>query len=432
MIKKKIIFILPFLALLMLSACGEDRTQEYEAFTQHNRWMFEVMSDKYLWSSKFSEQTWKDYFAKPEKYFSKLIGKGDKDNGSYIVVDSLHLDSHPRGHYNHLDSYGLDFALVKDPTSATTRTYARVITVYPNSPASKAGLIRNDYIESSDGYKISSSTSYMLENGPSHNLVVKRMLADDAGICYWNGERETTLGASTQVEDAPYLYHVFSEQKGKVIGYLMCNHLNPGLSTSRDADTRYRDQLAQIFQIFKSQKVQELVLDLRLCNYGTLDMARTLASYIVPASCKDKAFATTFWNSKYSASNQTITFDAQLSQQSLGLSRIFIITSGMTQGAPEWVINSLCYALGKENVTCIGGRTAGQEFMTEHAGDYGNQIHIYPAVAYVGNGDGDYESYTNGFAPDIEFEEFGEYLYDYGDTYETLLRIALDRINTHN
>lgn len=416
---------------MLLISCGEDRTYEYENLTKHNIWMFDLMKDKYLWADRFTEQTWKDYFDRPYDYFARLIKKGDKDNGSYMLIDTLLVDNQQRGYFNHLDSYGIDFVLMQDPTKSTTKSYARIVTVYPNSPAAEAGLHRNDFIETADGFKLTSSSAYLITSGDAHLLVVRQLSVDEAtGLCVWTSSREVQLPASRYVEDAPYFIKKFITDSGQRIGYLMCNRLTEYPVERNEVSNKYVGLMDQAFADFKQNGISELILDLRLCNFGSLAMARRLASHIVPASSLSKTFATTFWNERNLDNNEVIPFDASLASSTLGLQRVVILTGSYTKGAAEWAIQGLRYALGEENVCIIGTATAGQEFMTQHLGDYETHLHIYPAVAYVGNGDGDYKSYTDGITPDESIAEL-DYpdLYEYGDQRERLLNTALELIS---
>lgn len=418
------------LLLALIVSCGEDRTYEYEKKTEHNIWMFEQMSNKYLWADNFKEQTFKDYFAFPQKYFSTLIAKGNKDNGSYIEIDTLNVDNHSRGYFNHIDSYGFDFVLIKDPTGATTKSYARVITVYPDSPAEKAGLMRNDFIEMVDAYKLSVNNVSLLEKGQSRTYYVKKIIEDEeTGLLSWTETEELVIGASTYVEDVPY--HVFGMYYSQDlrIGYLMCSRLTECAIEKGVQTSDYVNEMDRCFANLKKLSVNRLILDLRLCNFGTMEMARRMASYIVPYSSLDKTFAMTFWNDKNKDNNEIIRFDSNLADKTLGLDEVVVITSEYTQGAAEWLINALKYVLGEEKVIVVGKTTAGQEFMTMHIADYKNMLHLYPAVAYVGNGNGDYESYVNGIMPDVEFDEKSKpSLYPYGDMKEVLLNLALENI----
>ena len=209
----------------------------------------------------------------------------------------------------------------------------------------------------------------------------------------------------------------------------MCNRLTESAIELSHSSSDYKSDMDDAFSMLKSNNIDELILDLRLCNFGTMDMARRLASYIVPDEALDSVFAKTFWNDANSANNETVYFDSSLKGRNLGLDRVYVITSSYTQGAAEWVISALSYVLGEDNVVLIGTTTKGQNVMTQHVGDYEDMIHLYPSVAYVSNGSEDYSIYKNGFTPDVDVNEF-EYmeLYDYGNSYEVLLLTALEEI----
>ena len=151
----------------MTISCGDDRTWQYEEMTQHNHWLFAEMKDKYLWgdSLKEFEPAWKDYFNQPSEFLSKLAAKSKQgDSWSYVEVDTLNEDRHKRGNFNHVNSYGMDFVLMNDPTGQTTKQVLRVLTVYPNSPAERAGLLRNDFICSYNSQKIASNNLSKLQS----------------------------------------------------------------------------------------------------------------------------------------------------------------------------------------------------------------------------------------------------------------------------
>lgn len=429
---KKYLYILTVFSAFLLFSCAEDRTHEYDHYYEHNIWMFDVMSDKYLFADKFSEQSWKDYFSTPSNYFKKLIEKGTDDNASYIVIDTLAVDPQQRGHFNHISSYGFDFLLMSDPTGSTTKSYARVTTVYPDSPAERAGLKRNDFIESYSGIKITTNNLEKLENGPKITLTVKRLYANTETSAYeWESEEKISLSTSEPVDDKPFpIYKVFNIQNNN-IGYLMCNQLVESSTEGGNSSGDNSQQLDNIISYFRQKDINNLVLDLRLCNFGTYEMSRKLASYIIPSNSLDKVYSMTFWNENNKANNESATFDTSLSGKTLDLDFVYVITSAYTKGAAEWLINGLKFALGADNVVIVGTKTAGQNMMTQNIGDYNDVLHLYPAVAYISDGSGDYSLYTSGIEPTIEADEMKvAYLYDYGLQYEYLLQTALTHMFT--
>lgn len=429
---KKYLYILTILSAFILLSCGEDRSYEYENLTQHNIWMFDIMSDKYLFSENFSEQTWKDYFASPDKYFKKLTDKASSDKSSYIIVDSIANDPHKRGHFLHNVSYGFDYVLMKDPTNSTTKQYVRVVTVYPDSPAERAKLKRDDYIETYSGIKITAANQDKLEKGTQITLQVRNLVANrELSVFEWDSLRTVILPAAEKVEDKAFMTKNYFEIDGNRIGYLMCNQLiessdGPGISRAAVDNVQVLDE---IIAGFRQKDINHLVLDLRLCNFGTLEMSRRLASYIIPPNSLDKIYAKTFYNVRNQAKNDSITFDTSLRGKTLDLDYVYVITSGYTKGAAEWLINGLIHALGAENVVTIGAKTAGDNLLTQHAGDYNDMIHLYPAVAYVSDASGDYESYSKGITPTISDDEFNYTpLYEYGHRHEALLSKAIEHI----
>ena len=127
---------LVFSVLLLFACKGEDRSHEYESLTAHNTWMFGVMKDKYLFGDNIQEQDYKKYFQTSTNFFKTLVSSASTtDSWSYILVDSAATDPHVRNSFNHLDSYGIDFRVVTDPTKTTSRSMARITYIVDESPA---------------------------------------------------------------------------------------------------------------------------------------------------------------------------------------------------------------------------------------------------------------------------------------------------------
>ena len=424
-------YLLAVCGVLMAISCGEDRTWQYEEKTQHNHWMQEVMLDKYLWGDSLVnfEPAWKQFFSTPSEFLSTLTAKSKQgDSWSYVEIDTLSEDSHKRGYYNHVNSYGFDFILMTDPTGQTTKQVLRVTTVYPNSPADRAGLVRNDFICSYNGNKLSSSNVSKLQSGAARTLEVRHIAQDELeGGIYWVDTVTVSLPASEYVEDEAFPVSMIILADGKKVGYLMCTRLLecPIEKGVKNANTTvYRDVLDGIMAQMKSAGVDEMVLDLRLCNFGTLEMAQRLASYVVAPSALGGTFVKTCWNERYASNNLSLPYDTSVGN--LGLSRVYILTSSYTQGAAEWLIHALQYSMGEQNVVLIGKATKGQNVMTQEVGN-NFHVHLFPVVAYVADGAGNYD--YSSIAPTIEMDEFNYVtLADYGNPEEVLLNISIQHI----
>ena len=393
----------------LLVGCGEDRTYEYEALTERAHWMEEEMKEWYLWGDSLKEVEWKNYFSSPSDFLKKLTAQApETDSWSYCSTDTLEENFFTRGQFDYLDSYGLDFEMLTDPTKQTTKQYARIKTVYPGSPADECGMVRDDCIGFIDGAKATSSNMSLLKSGGEHTLLVSRMgfLGDSL---VWETENDTLiLTASRRVEEPQVMASGVYGDKGYV---MLCN-LNgfPGFS--------------EILSFSEILGISELILDLRLCNNGTMEGAQKLLESVVPIEKSGQVFAKTIWNSHKSENNKSWTLN--VSASTLGVERVSVITSGYTQGAAEWVVRGLASVLGSDNVYIIGTKTAGQNVMLGEIGST-YDITLRPAVAFVADAEGNYD-YSGGITPDEVVNEFSYTpLYPYGDEREVLLQMLLGR-----
>lgn len=413
-----------------LVSCGEDRTHEFEEATACGHWMQELMQAHYLWGDSVKDLTWKQYFGDPQNIFKRFTQQAPiTDSWSWCSIDTLDSDNHERGYYNHLNSYGLDLLLMTDPTGETSRTYARIISVYPNSPAEQCGLQRGYFIGAVDGTRMSSSLVSNLVSGKSRTVEVLQLGVNDSLTAYeWTATDTVTLSASTYVEDKPYPTLRSFEIGGQKAVYLQCNRLTEGPTEIDSESQTYVQELSSVMAQIRILSPQYLILDLRLCNDGTLVMSQRMASYLVSGLASDAVFAKTIYRSDLSEQNESLTFLNDLTAQSLNLQQLFIITSSYTKGAAEWLIRGLKANLGDDYVTTVGSTTAGQIVdVGTFSSDY--YITLHPAICYVADGTGNYD-YAEGISPDTEIDELSSVvLYPYGDPRETILATILEALD---
>lgn len=390
-------------ATMLPAACGEDRTYEYEAMTEQAHWIQTTMQEKYLWGDSVKDMQWKEYFGSPISFIQKITSKVPQgDKWTYCTIDTLLQDDHTRGMFNHIDSYGLDLTLMTDPTGETTKQFARVLTVYPNSPASECGLERGDFIAQIDGEKVTSKNMSNLTKGREHKLVVNRLDANevDASL-YWEVIDTLLLPPSRKVADNQVWV---SKMVRNDMGYVMLANLSDG-------------HAAEAVSQLLANNPSTLVIDLRLCNQGTIDEAHQLASLL---AADDGVFVQTIFNSRRNDQNRKYECGNTHRQMS-----VCFITGNYTQGAAEWLIHGLKRLNGADGVVTIGTKTAGQNVWLEQCKpDY--PFTMYIAAAYIADADGDY-NYNKGLEPDAEIDEFRfVQLFDYGTDDETLLQAAIE------
>lgn len=424
----------PYISLfvLLIVACGEDRTYQYVEKTARDHWIQETMQANYLWGDSIKDLDWKVYFNDPKTFFSKMIAQAPvKDSWSWCSIDTLNEDYHVRGNFNHVNSYGMDFTVMTDPTTATSRQYARVISVYNGSPAYRCGIRRGDFIAMIDGSRFTSSASSSLVSGKSHTLVVNKLGIDysevEEGQFVWASEDTLQLPASEYVEDVAFpIAHVVETDRGSV-GYLMCNRLTAGPIETDPQSNAYLNGLNEAMASFDGKDFEAFVLDLRLCNFGTMEMACRLASYLVEETNEGRVFAKTFHRTDRTDANTSYLFDSDALARNLAVSHLYIITSSYTKGAAEWLIRGIRQAMGTDYVTLVGQTSAGQIVMTGNIpSDY--FVTLHPAVAYVADADDSYD-YSAGLTPDIAINEL-QYvtLYAYGDIRELIFQTILEEL----
>lgn len=381
-------------------SCGEDRTYEYERETAACHTMQKLLAEWYLWNDSIRDLAWKDYFVSPTSFISKLTALSPGDSWSYCLIDTVESDGNPCGYFNHADSYGLDFVVMTDPTGETTRQYARVVTVYPNSPAERCGLDRNDFIARIDNNNMTSSLTSQLVNGRSRTMVVNRLAVDtDEATYYWASIDTVVMEKSEKVSVDPVLINKMVSQD---VGYIMLSNMDE------------TDMIVASLESLLAKNPTSIVFDFRLCNQGTVECAYEIARLVGNA---DGTFLQTVWNAGKSSNNSSWSITSSAGY------RLFFITNGKTQGAPEWLMYGL-RSLGQADMTVVGTTTAGQNVMLQAIPtDY--EYTVCPAVAYVADGDGTYD-YGSGIVPDSVIDELDYVnLYPYGSEYEVILNTIL-------
>ena len=393
--------------------------------------MSDVMKQRYLWGDSIDESKidWKAYFANPQDFLKKIIAFAPvNDSWSWCSIDTIEEDHFQRGYFNHIDSYGLDFVLMTDPTGSTSRQYARVKTVVYGSPAYRCGIERGDFIGYVDDNKMSSSYTSLLINGGSRNLVVYKLdVSQEVEEYVWLSEDTLTMEQSEYVEDKPFPVVKSFDVGGFSVAYVMCNRLTKGPLEKDSVSNEYTTIMDNAMSKVKQASPKAVVLDMRLCNYGNIDMANRLAAYFVGDKNNGNVFASLIYNSKRQEDNHYEYFNSYAIEHSITFDDIFIITSEYTQGAAEWTIRAIKNALPEGNVFVVGQNSAGQVCITEDI-QSPYLFTIHPVAAFVANMDGDYD-YYDGIEPDLIINEMNYVqLYPYGDENEIILSTILEEI----
>jgi len=227
-------------------------------------------------------------------------------------------------------------------------------------------------------------------------------------------ERNSTMERTVTVTKA--LYDVQTVLDAKVltennhrIGYL--NFLT-FLETSEA-------ELDNAFAVFKSENVDELVLDVRHNLGGRISVAEQLGSLIAGNVLEGRAFTRVNYNNKYAFQNDAYPFEVRAN--SLNLPRVYVLTSPDTCSASEMVINSLRPFI---DVITIGDASCGKPYGTRARNKCGKSMN---ALEVEFANDVNVGGYYNGIPADCPVtEDLSEPL---GHPSENLLRSALHHVS---
>lgn len=403
--------------LLLVPSCktddGPDLSEEGT-----NDWIYNVMSNYYLWYKDMPDKGSLNFSQSPDKFFASLLSDQDgvKYGDGWLTFSRIEKKQEETKSVTASDSYGFEFASYYNKDNGLY--YAWVLYVLPGSPADEAGLKRGDWITSD---VLSPSEFY---NGSERAFDVVRY--ENKSFVF---DRKIVIYGSRPVEDTPFLKDTVYTMNGKNIGYLVYNSFSAGPD---DESTIYNDQMKQIFAEFKAKNVNEFVLDLRYNQGGLVTCAQLMTSLLAPADALGKTFCIMEHSDKQSDKNETLLMkkNTELGNANLDLKRLYVLTGGATASASEAVINCLIPYMTRSNITLIGAKTIGKRVGANAFG--ANEKYdwiLHPITLRIYNADHNAD-YANGFAPDVEIEELvvGNDLYPFGDTKDMLLGEALSQI----
>ena len=242
--------------------------------------------------------------------------------------------------------------------------------------------------------------------------------------------RDIMIGASRAVEDTPFLKDSVYRFGDRQIGYLMYNHFKSGLDEYDTEDKTYDLYLMRLFERFKSEGVNEFVLDLRYNGGGSVSCAQLLTSLLTKEEALGKPFCLLEYNDKHTDDNTSLPLlrTTEVLAGNLNLQRIFVLTGNTTASASELLINALRPYLGDSNVRLIGKQTLGKTVgMTVYDESEKYGWILSPVTFHVYNKNRE-ANYGDGFSPDIPIDEFQYELADFGDLSEPLLAQAIQEI----
>ncbi|PIB23631.1 carboxyl-terminal protease [Maribacter sp. 4U21] len=460
-----------FLSLLVLGVCFtacnknddaplvEEVIEEEEVVEENpqvvnieaQNFMWQAMNAFYFWQEdvpdladdRFATQVAYEDFLEdepnPEDFFyqicynhERVVGEAAAiDRFSFAAEDYKDLVSRLQGVSR---SNGLEFQLYL--FQGSDDVYGVVTYIARDSDASTKDIKRGDIFIGVDGQRLNRTNFRDLLFGENTTYTLDMAEIVDNSITENN--KEVTLTKVDNFSENPILVSNVLEQSGIKIGYLMYN----GFLAAFD------EELNNVFGNFKSEGVQELVLDFRYNGGGRVSTAVQIASSVYGTNTND-LFLKARYNNKIQSTFDPGDGETNFSSttidgspiNALNLQRVYVITTDRTASASELVINGLAPYV---DVVQIGTTTTGKNefsitFVDDLENSYfydpdreaninpNNQWGIQPLLGRNENADG-FSDYTSGLVPNFELEEDISNLGVLGDPSEPLLALTISQI----
>ena len=358
-----------------------------------------------------------DYFNKLKSPLVTASGKPkDEFHFTYFTPDWIALSQSGISF-----GYGSQIALLDD--TAPDRV-AVIAFTEPGTPAAAAGIGRGAAILNVDGADVADGSAATLNAGlfpkaaGPHVFTIRDLGSATTRMVTLNAQAITSIPVqNVRTLPAP----------NQSVGYMLFN----------DHIATAEAQLVAAINTLKAAAVTDLVLDIRYNGGGYLDIASELAYMIAgPANTSGKFFERLNYNNQnpfnQSTSDRTTPFH-DVSQgfsgasgqplPFLGLSRVYVLTSGDTCSASEAIVNGLRGA--GVTVHMVGSTTCGKPYGF-FPKDNCNTTYFaiqFQGVNFLGFGD-----YADGFTPTCAVAD--DFTRALGDPAENQLEVALGLRNT--
>ena len=410
---KKTAFFLFLISFFVLVSCENHIASECSQ-ASINRHAFAYLKDWYLWYEHLPAINPADYESLSEMISAVKYREGDTliDRFSYAVKKTEHDD------YYAGKRYGMGMSMQRDENNDIFITL-----VYPGSPAGIAGLKRGQQLLAMNGVTVEE----LDENGAYNKE--HRGDADFEEKTDWNNvynaenkgeavqfkvleegeELETTVVLDDYIGMSVLAYKVL-EHDGVKTGYI---HFKSFINSSKD-------ELDEVFALFKEENVEQLVLDLRYNGGGLVKIAHQLVNLIAGDKAKEESVIKLIYNDKHP--EQNMSYKGEVLENSLSdIKKVAVIVSSGTASASEMVINSITPYV---EVSLVGETTYGKP-VGMNKEDICDQT-IVPITFKYANSQ-DYGDFFLGMEADCAAND--DFKHDFGDEREEELAVSLYRLS---
>ena len=445
-------YILPAMMLAVLAgicACGhndpEIPKEERDRRMAVNTFAYNTMNTFYFWRDEITEglESWKldeEPIEKVQSIRYKDAAGKDIDRWTVLTEDIDAMKSSTAGVGT---TYGFDFKLFF--TSESKKNVCFVVTLtYPGSPAEKAGLKRGDVFLKIDGSALTPD-NYIELLYDKFLYAPSCRLTDDKG-------KEYNLTAVEMYENPVLARNVF-EAGGKKVGYLLFNRFT--LNAAKD--------LIEVCRHFRSEGIDDLILDMRYNPGGYVVTEALLASMLAPEAdvTAGNVFETTVYNKIVADAwgDEKVCFSnivpedfgeelagTNISDANVRISHLYAIMTEDSASASESLLVGLMPYLdvkifGKQSHgKCYTGMMYGakswykdydealNDTQRELGKKYADKWGIYIMIGRYADKNGNTPCMPDGFVPDFIVSDNPVEPYPLGDEREAMLSYVLTKL----
>ncbi len=414
---KKLFVPLLIITLCLINSCKDPDQSETDIL---NEWIWDVMTDVYLWADDIDRNLYPTNENDPEAFFYSILS--EEDRFSWIVDDYQEL----LNSFNNIElSSGISPYFIRITDSDDV--IAVVEYVIKGSPADRAGIIRGEIITDINNTTLDINNYTELFYTENQTLE----FADYRGGLIPNGKK-VSLTAEV-VESNPVQYHDIIQFREEQIGYIVYTGFSDG------EQNIWIDSLDNIFADFNSIGLSNIIIDLRYNPGGRVTVANHLASLLAPENVPDgknvlvnfrwnDAYQDYFINSEGSLSENLVVPFEDLPSQNLNLAKVYFLTSFHSASASELLIIGLEPYM---EVIQVGESTYGKFHGSITIPDTEKPARhnwaMQPLVFKYTNAEG-YTDFYRGLIPDILVEDNILLAKPFGDITDPILAAALEDI----
>lgn len=391
--KHKFKFLIPGVLVLFLTINSCEREDIFPTADNPIEEFVNIMDYWYFWNDSLPVINLTEY-SDPKALLEDIMYT-PRDKWSYISTKQEESEYYDEGTY-----IGHGFGYAPDPDGKI-----RISFVFKSSDLYTDGIVRGWKINKINGTQVD-------ENSDISNLLGSSTIGVSNTFEFESptGTILTRTFSKKQQTINTILHKSVITAGTKKVGYFVFeSFINPSEA-----------ELATAFAFFKTEGVNELIVDLRYNGGGLMEIANYLAGLIIPDRLNGELFLTYLHNNDRRSQNGSYKF--KINSNSLKLEKVYFITTNGSASASEAIINGLdpyldVYLVGDDSY----GKPVGMYAFESKLSDYVYVPITFKIINSEGIGD-----YYEGLEADAYADD--DVTHNFGDPAESSLAEALYHI----